>query len=342
MKKQTQMENFIRNLPKVELHLHIEGTFEPELMFKIARRNGIKLSYQSVEELKTVYNFSDLQDFLDIYYAGANALQTEQDFYDLTMSYFEKIYRQNVIHTEIMFDPQTHTNRGIPFETIIKGIHRAQKDAEKKFGISSNLIMSFLRNLSAKSAFETLEQASDYKEWITAVGLDSSEIGHPPSKFKDVFKEARKQGYLLVAHAGEEGPPEYVWEALNILEVNRIDHGNRSLEDEKLIAELAARKMPLTVCPLSNVKLRNVEKIENHPIKKMLDYRLMATVNSDDPAYFGGYINENFLAIVRALNLTKEHVFQLVKNAVDASFMNKADKEATSNNLEKYFKQHND
>ena len=322
-----ELNNFIQKIPKAELHLHIEGSFEPELMFKIADRNKIKIKYNSVDELKDAYNFNNLQEFLDIYYAGANVLQTERDFYDLTWAYLEKAHSQNVVHTEIMFDPQTHTDRGIPFPVVLEGIHNALVDAENKFGITSKLIMSFLRHLDEQSAFKTLETAKDYKNKITAVGLDSSEVGHPPSKFKDVFNEAKKQGYFVVAHAGEEGPPEYVWEALNLLNVNRIDHGNRSLEDAGLVGKLAEQNIPLTVCPLSNIKLCNVDKIENHPIKKMLNLGLAATVNSDDPAYFGGYINENFTAVADALNLNESDIYSLSKNSFEASFIEPEEKQ---------------
>ncbi len=333
-----EIKSFINQLPKAELHLHIEGSFEPELMFKIADRNKIKIKYNSVEELKAAYNFNNLQEFLDIYYAGANVLLKEEDFYDLTYAYFKKINEQNVIHTEIMFDPQTHTERGVEFSTVINGIKTAQEKAKKEFGISSKLIMSFLRHLDEQSAFKTLRQSLEYKNWITAVGLDSSELGHPPSKFKSVFAEAQKQGYLTVAHAGEEGPAEYVWEALNLLNVNRIDHGNRSLEDGKLVENLVGEKIPLTVCPLSNVKLRNVKTIENHPIKKMLDKGLVATINSDDPAYFGGYMNENYLSVTEALNLTKEDLYQLTLNSFNSTFLEDKEKKLLINKLDNFYK----
>jgi len=317
----SSMETFISNIPKAELHLHIEGTFEPELMFEIANRNNIKLKYQSVEALKEAYNFNNLQEFLDIYYSGANVLIEEQDFYDLTWAYLEKIHSENVVHTEIFFDPQTHTSRGIPFSRVISGIHHALEDGRKHLGISSKLIMSFLRHLNEESAFQTLEEALPYKLWITAVGLDSSEKGHPPSKFERVFAKAKEEGFHTVAHAGEEGPPEYVWEALNLLHISRIDHGNRSLEDNILVEELVKRKMPLTVCPLSNLKLKVVHDMAKHPLRKMLDKGIMATVNSDDPAYFGGYMNENFLALASALNLSREDIVLLVKNSFEASFL---------------------
>ncbi len=316
------LKNFINQIPKAELHLHIEGSFEPELMFNIASRNGVKIKYATVEELKKAYDFNNLQEFLDIYYAGAGALLTKKDFYDLTWAYLEKAHEQNVVHTEIMFDPQTHTDRGIPFSYVIEGIHEALEDAEKKFGMTYNLILSFLRHLSEEAAFKTLEEALPYKSWIKCVGLDSSEVGNPPSKFKNVYAKAREEGFLLTAHAGEEGPAEYVWEALDILGVDRIDHGNRSLDDNKLVERLAAEKKTLTVCPLSNFKLKVVTDLHKHPLKTMLDKGLRATVNSDDPAYFGGYINDNFIAVADALNLDKNDITELVRNSFEASFIN--------------------
>lgn len=315
------LNEYIASIPKAELHLHIEGTLEPELMFKLAQRNGIKLAYNSVDEIRQAYNFGNLQDFLDIYYAGASVLQKEEDFYDLTWAYLEKARSQNVLHAEIMFDPQTHTERGIPFSTVIEGIHAAMTDAEKKLGISSVLILSYLRHLSEEEAFETLHSALPYKDWITAVGLDSSEVGNPPSKFKNVFKESKEAGFKLTAHAGEEGPPEYVWEALDLLNVERIDHGNRSLEDEKLTSRIAGEQIPLTVCPLSNLQLKVVKDLKEHPLKTMISKGLFVTVNSDDPAYFGGYVNDNFLQISDALNLTKEDIFLLAQNSFKASFL---------------------
>lgn len=331
------IEQFIEGMPKAELHLHIEGSFEPELMFKIADRNKIKLKYNSIDEVKSAYQFNNLQEFLDIYYAGANVLITEEDFYDLTMAYFRKINSENVIHTEIMFDPQTHTDRGINFPTVINGIKSAQDQAKKDFGISSKLIMSFLRHLSEESAFITLGQSKEYKKLITAVGLDSSELGNPPSKFERVFAEANKEGYKIVAHAGEEGPASYVWEALNLLKVDRIDHGNKSLDDEKLVDILVNNKVPLTVCPLSNIMLKNVESIENHPINKMLKKGLVATVNSDDPAYFGGYMNENYKAISAGLNLTKNDLYTLSLNSFNSSFLNSNEKNESIQKLDEYY-----
>ena len=321
------IEDFIKGIPKAELHLHIEGTFEPELMFQIAKRNNIKIKYNSVEEVKKAYDFNNLQDFLNIYYAGASVLINEQDFYDLTWAYLQKIHSQNVIHTEIFFDPQTHTDRGIKFETVIKGISRALEDGKNKLGISSKLIMCFLRHLDEEAAIKTLRTALNYKELITAVGLDSSEIGHPPSKFQRVFEMAKAEGFLTVAHAGEEGPAQYVWEALNLLKVSRVDHGNHSLDDEKLVQELVSRKMPLTVCPLSNLKLKVVKNLKEHPLRKMLQKGLLVTINSDDPAYFGGYINENYLAISEALNLSKEEISTLAKNSFRASFLDEETKQ---------------
>jgi len=326
MTAQYAIREFVRNIPKAELHLHIEGTFEPELMFKIAKRNNVQLRFKSVDELRAAYQFSSLQDFLDIYYAGCNILLNEQDFYDLTLAYFKKAHEQNVLHAEIFFDPQTHTKRGVAFDTIITGIQRACADAENKWGMSTHIILCFLRHLSAESAMKTLEEALPFKNGIIAVGLDSSEKGNPPSKFKDVFDRAREEGFLTVAHAGEEGPAEYVREALDLLKVSRIDHGNRSLDDEQLVQELAQRKMPLTVCPLSNLKLKVVKDISKHPLKEMMDKGLFVTVNSDDPAYFGGYVSENFEAMQQALNLTKEDIYTLARNSFEASFLSDAEK----------------
>mgnify|MGYP006199236953 FL=1 len=317
----------IRALPKAELHVHIEGTFEPELMFAIAQRNQIQIPYKSVEEVKQAYNFHNLQSFLDIYYAGANVLVHEQDFYDLAWAYFEKCAEDHVVHTEMFFDPQTHTDRGVAFSTVINGLKRACADAKAKFGISSQLIMCFLRHLSEEAAFETLEQALPFKQDIIAVGLDSSEVGHPPAKFERVFAKAREEGFLIVAHAGEEGPPEYVWEALDLLKVNRIDHGVRSEEDEQLMTRLIAEKMPLTVCPLSNLKLCVVKDMAEHNIRRLLQKGIHVTVNSDDPSYFGGYMNDNFIAIQQALNLSNEELKQLAINSFEASFISDDDKQ---------------
>ena len=330
-----KLQKFIENMPKIELHLHIEGSLEPELMFALAKRNGIKLPYSSIESIKEAYNFANLQEFLDVYYQGMSVLRTEQDFYDLTTAYLEKIRSQNVVHTEIFFDPQGHTERGITFETVLNGITRALDNA-KKWGISSKLILSFLRHLSEEDAFITFEQARPYLEKIDGFGLDSSEMEYPPSKFACVFEMARNTGKPLVAHAGEEGPPGYVWEAIDTLKVNRIDHGNRALEDENLVRRLVKDSMGLTVCPLSNVKLCVVKNIEMHPLKRMLDLGLKATVNSDDPAYFGGYINENFIAISQALQLTRHDITTLAKNAIDVSFLSAAQKIEKHAQLEHY------
>ena len=318
--------DYIKKVPKAELHLHIEGTFEPELMFEIAQRNKVEIPYQSVEEVKKAYQFSCLQDFLDIYYAGASVLLYEKDFYDLTMAYFKHCAEENVVHTEIMFDPQTHTKRGISFGTVINGIQKAREDAQAKYGISSLLIMSYLRHLSEEEAFETLEQSLPYKHLIKAVGLDSSEKGNPPSKFQKVFEASVKEGYIPVAHAGEEGPAEYIWEALDLLKISRIDHGNNSLTDEVLLKKLVDEKIALTVCPLSNLELRVVDDLKDHPLKKMLNLGLKATVNSDDPAYFGGYMNANFLQTAEALDLTQEEIKTLAKNSFEYSLLSEEEK----------------
>jgi len=314
------MKDFIANLPKAELHLHIEGTLEPELMFELARRNGIVLPHESVDALRRAYDFSDLQSFLDLYYQGAGVLQTQQDFYDMTAAYFHKAASQNVRHAEIFFDPQTHTDRGIAFETVITGIHDAQLHAERDFGITSKLILCFLRHLSEDEAMKTLDEALPFRDWIVAVGLDSSERGHPPSKFARVFGRAREAGLFAVAHAGEEGPPEYIREALDLLGARRIDHGVRCLEDPVLVDLLVARQIPLTVCPLSNIRLRVFDTMRDHPLRTMLARGLKVTINSDDPAYFGGYINENYLAVAEALGLTEEELEQIAKNSFEASF----------------------
>ncbi len=331
------MKNFINNIPKAELHLHIEGSFEPELMFKIAQRNGIKLKYNSVEDLKKEYSFNNLQEFLDIYYEGAGVLINEQDFYDLTWAYLEKAHEQNIVHTEIFFDPQTHTERGVEFSTVINGIHKALEDGKTKLGISSKIIMCFLRHLDESEAIKTLEQALPYKDIIVAVGLDSSEVGHPPNKFERVFEKAIREGFLTVAHAGEEGPTEYIWNSMKLLKVARIDHGIRAIEDDELMKQLATTQMPLTVCPLSNLKLKAVKKMEDLPLKVFLDKDIMATVNSDDPAFFGGYINENFQAAADALDLTKEDIAQLATNSFKASFLDSETKQMYVAAVKEYY-----
>jgi adenosine deaminase len=333
------MREFIKGIPKTELHLHIEGTFEPELMFEIAKRNNKKIRFNSVEEIRNAYQFNNLQEFLDIYYEGAGVLLEEIDFYDLTMAYLKKVHSENVIHVEIFFDPQTHTDRGVPFEKVITGIHHALEDGKKNLGVSSILIMSFLRHLDEESAFKTLEEAIPYKEKIKAVGLDSSELGNPPSKFQRVFEKAKSYGFLTVAHAGEEGPSDYVHEALNHLNVSRIDHGNRSLEDEALVKKLVEMKMPLTVCPLSNLKLCVVKNMKDHPIREMLNKGLMATINSDDPAYFGGYMNDNYFALQEALNLTKQEIYKLTRNAFESTFLDENEKNVLLERVDRYYQE---
>jgi len=331
------MIKFIENLPKAELHLHIEGTFEPELLFDIAKRNNLPLKYESVQALKEAYSFDCLQDFLDIYYQGANVLITEQDFYDLTYSYLQKCAHQNVRHTEIMFDPQTHTARGIEFKTVINGISKAVEAAQKNLNVSALLIMSYLRHLSEEDAFKTLTQSLPYKDKIAAVGLDSSEKGNPPSKFKAVFEASVKEGYIPVAHAGEEGDAAYIWEALDILKIKRIDHGNNCLQDEKLVQEIIKRDLALTVCPLSNTALQVVSDLKDHSLKKMMDLGLKTTINSDDPAYFGGQVNQNYIDTQKALNLTKEDLYQLAKNSFQYSFLPDANKDKYIAELDAYY-----
>lgn len=313
-------------LPKAELHLHIEGTFEPELIFAIAERNKVKLKFESIETLRQAYQFEDLQSFLNLYYAAMDVLRTEQDFYELATAYLSRAQAQGVLHVEMFFDPQAHTARGVPFETVIDGLSRACQASESRFGITSKLIMCFLRDMSAESAMTTLSTAIKYGDRIVAVGLDSAERGNPPSKFKDVFDRARAEGFLTVAHAGEEGPPEYVWEALELLKVSRIDHGVRSLEDPALVSHLVAHQIPLTVCPLSNIKLCVFENLKQHNLKRMLEHGIRATVNSDDPAYFGGYVGDNFTAVRSALDLSDDDLVTLARNSFLASFLPEREK----------------
>lgn len=315
------MDDFLRGLPKAELHLHIEGTLEPELMFAIARRNGVPLRFAGVEEARAAYRFRDLQSFLDIYYEGAGVLQTERDFHELTTAYLERAAADGVRHAEIFFDPQTHTARGVAFETVVGGIHRALVDGESRFGLTSRLILCFLRHLPEQEAEATLREAFPFRDWIHGVGLDSGEAGNPPSKFRNVFERARAEGFFAVAHAGEEGPPEYIREALDVLKATRIDHGVRCVEDAELVGELAARRIPLTVCPLSNVRLGVFPSLEKHNLKELLRRGLCVTVNSDDPAYFGGYVGENYRAASEALGLSREDVVQLAKNSFEASVL---------------------
>lgn len=318
--------DFITALPKAELHLHIEGSLEPELMFALAQRNGVAIPFANVEEVRAAYAFSNLQDFLDIYYQGMGVLQTEQDFFDLTAAYLARAHADAVRHVEIFFDPQGHTARGVAFYTVITGITRALDDAKARLGITSKLIMCFLRHLDEADAETTLDDALPYLDRVDGVGLDSSEVGHPPSKFTRVFARARDLGLKIVAHAGEEGPPAYVVEALDLLNVNRIDHGNRSLEDPALVARLAAEGMTLTVCPLSNLKLCVIDDIANHPLKTMLGAGLSATVNSDDPSYFGGYVNANYQAVADALDLSRGDLLTLARNSFTGSFLDDAAK----------------
>jgi adenosine deaminase len=330
------LDAFIRGIPKTELHLHIEGTLEPELMFALAAKHGVKLPYASVDELRAAYRFDSLQSFLDLYYAGAAVLRDADDFHALTMAYLRRAHADGVVHVEIFFDPQTHTERGIAFATAFDGITRALADGEREFGISWRLIPCFLRHLSADEAMRTLEQALPYKEQIAAVGLDSSERGHPPSKFAAVFDRARREGFLTVAHAGEEGPPAYIVEALDLLKVSRIDHGVRCEEDPALVARLARERLPLTVCPLSNVKLCVYRDIAQHNLKRLLERGLCVTVNSDDPAYFGGYVADNYRAVQRALDLSKEQIVTLAANSIEASFLPASRKQALRERLDAY------
>ncbi|ABM93771.1 adenosine deaminase [Methylibium petroleiphilum] len=328
----------LRGMPKAELHIHIEGSLEPELIFALAGRNGVTLPYASVDALRAAYAFTDLQSFLDIYYAGASVLLEEADFFDMAMAYFRRAAADRVVHAELFFDPQTHTERGVPVETVIRGLARARATAQQELGVSSELILCFLRHLSEDAAFQTLEQALPYREHFIGVGLDSSERGHPPEKFARVFARCRELGLRLVAHAGEEGPPAYVWSALDVLKVERIDHGVRSLEDPALVARLAAERMPLTVCPLSNVKLRVFDTMAQHSLAAMLDAGLCATVNSDDPAYFGGYLNQNFIETFEALPaLGAAQAYRLARNSFEASFASAAQKQRWCDALDAHF-----
>ncbi|AHW59564.1 adenosine deaminase [Draconibacterium orientale] len=326
MSNREQVE-LINSIPKAELHVHIEGTFEPELMFTIAERNDIRLKYKSVDDLRAAYQFNNLQEFLDLYYAGAYVLLYEQDFYDLTMAYLKKCHEEKVVHTEIFFDPQTHTQRGVPFKNVINGILQACIDARNEWGITYRLIPNFLRHLSEEDAIKTFKESLQYGELFTAYGLDSSEKGHPPAKFKKVFEMVRTEGFLTVAHAGEEGPAQNVWDAIELLKVARIDHGVRSIDDAELLDKLARIEMPLTVCPLSNLKLKVVNDMADHPLKKLLDHNIVATINSDDPAYFGGYMNANFQSVTEALDLTNDDIVTLAVNSFKASFLSDEEKQ---------------
>ncbi|GJH23720.1 adenosine deaminase [Caballeronia novacaledonica] len=332
----------IARAPKAELHIHIEGSLEPELIFALAKRNNVKLAYDSIDALRAAYAFTDLQSFLDIYYAGASVLLTEQDFYDMTMAYVERALADHVAHTEIFFDPQTHTERGVAIETVVAGIDAALAEGETR-GLSSRLILCFLRHLSEEDALATYESAlplfDKYAHRLIGVGLDSSERGHPPSKFERVFAKARERGLKLVAHAGEEGPPSYVYEALDLLKVDRVDHGVRSIEDAALVARLADARIALTVCPLSNLKLCVFDDMTKHTLKDLLDQGVAVMINSDDPAYFGGYVNANYFAIVDALKLTDHEVYTLLKNSLEASFVTEEERDAMVARLDQHWKQ---
>jgi adenosine deaminase len=315
------LQGFVRGLPKAELHMHIEGSLEPELMFELARRNGVNLPFKTVEAVRAAYAFSNLQDFLDIYYQGAQVLLTEEDFKDLALAYFQRLHADGGVHAEIFFDPQTHTDRGVPFAVAADGLLAGMAQAQRELGVTSKLILCFLRHLDEDAAFDVLKAAEPYLDRIAGVGLDSSEVGHPPSKFAKVFEAARSHGLKTVAHAGEEGPPDYVWQALDVLGVDRIDHGNRALEDDALIRRLVEDGRTLTVCPLSNLKLCVTPDLAEHPIRHMLDLGLRATVNSDDPAYFGGYLLDNYMAVAGAVGLDRAHLIQLARNSFTGSFL---------------------
>ena len=330
------IQRFIEEMPKAELHLHIEGTLEPKMMLQLAHRNNIKLPYTTIEDVQVAYQFSCLQDFLDVYYQGMSVLLTTQDFYDLTFAYLEKMARQNVEHVEIFFDPQGHTSRGVSFDTVLSGITAALDQAKLEFGISSKLIMCFLRHLPEEEAFETLASACKCKDHIFGIGLDSSESGNPPSKFQRVFDEARKEGFTAVAHAGEEGPADYIHEALDLLHIKRIDHGNSILDDSVLTARVAKSGMALTVCPLSNLRLKVVEDLKDHPLRKMLEAGLCATINSDDPSYFGGYMTENFLAVQESLDLSLDEIKQLGRNSFSGSFLSPSEKQTALQRFEDF------
>ena len=328
-------DSLIKRLPKCELHIHIEGSLEPEMVFALARRNGIRLPYASVEALRQAYRFGDLQDFLNIYYQSMSVLVTEQDFYDLAWAYLERAHADNVRHVEMFFDPQGHTSRGIAFATVIDGLHRAVVDAGEKLGVQASLIMCFLRHLDEADAQRTLDSALAFKDRIVGVGLDSSEKGNPPSKFKHVFARARDAGFFLTAHAGEEGPASYVWEALDVLGCARIDHGNHSIDDASLVGRLAREQVPLTMCPLSNLRLRVVDELAHHPLRRLMDKGVLVTVNSDDPAYFGGYVNQNYVAISAALALARGDIATIVRNGIKASLMTAADKDKALADVER-------
>ncbi|WP_421954508.1 adenosine deaminase [Polaromonas sp.] len=332
-----RLPELLRQMPKAELHIHIEGSLEPELIFALAQRNGVAIPYRTVEELRSAYAFTNLQSFLDIYYAGASVLLTEQDFYDMAQAYFARAAKDHVVHTELFFDPQTHTARGVSMETVVNGLHRACVDAKAELGLSASLIMCFLRHLSEEDAFATLEQALPYRDRIIGIGLDSGEVGNPPEKFSRVFARCRELGFHLVAHAGEEGPPAYVWTALDVLKVERIDHGVQSSKDAALMRRLAQDRIPLTVCPLSNLKLCVFPDLASHNLRQLLDAGLAATVNSDDPAYFGGYMNENFTQTFAATGLAAQHAYALACNSFEASFIDASEKRVFIDRLDQVF-----
>lgn len=330
------LQTLVHAIPKAELHVHIEGTFEPELIFQLSGCNNVTLKHTSIEELRAAYHFNNLQEFLDIYYQGAGVLLQEEDFYDLTMAYLKKCRDENIVHTEIFFDPQTHTHRGVPLKTVVDGIQLALTHAKQKWQITSRLIPNFLRHLSEEDAIACFQKLLKFRDYFAGFGLDSSEVGHPPTKFERLFKMIRKEGFRTVAHAGEEGPAQNVWDTIGLLKISRIDHGVRSIDDPELLKELARLQMPLTVCPLSNLKLKVVNDLKNHPLKKLLDHNVVATVNSDDPAYFGGYLVQNYLDTAEALNLSKDEIIQLAKNGFTASFLDEADKQKWITELDKF------
>ncbi|QZT38024.1 adenosine deaminase [Halosquirtibacter xylanolyticus] len=334
------MNYFIQKLPKAELHLHIEGTLEPELMFALAQRNGVNLKYDNVEALRSAYNFNNLQDFLDLYYAGAAVLLHERDFYDLTMAYLKRVHQDGVVHVELFFDPQTHTERGVKMEAVVKGIHHALEDGQKWLDISYVLIPSFLRHLSEAEALVTWEQLQEFIPLFGAIGLDSSEKGNPPTKFDHVFSKVRESGLKVVAHAGEEGPSAYVWEAIELLKVDRIDHGNRCVEDVELMAEIHRSDLALTMCPLSNLSLKVVSDLSEHPLLELMERGIRVTINSDDPAYFGGYLSENYMQLSNALNLTKEQIIQLARNSFDASFITEKVRESYHKKIDAFIEEY--
>jgi adenosine deaminase len=323
----SHLKRMIRELPKAELHLHMEGTLEPELMLELARRNRVKIPYSTASEARNAYNFTDLQSFLDIYYNAMKTLVVEKDFYDLAMAYMKKASSHGVVHAEVFFDPQAHTSRGVPFKTVVGGLHRGLEDAGSKFGMTSSLIMCFLRDMSPESAMETLDEALKYKSWIKSVGLDSKELGNPPRKFTDVYARARKEGFLAVAHAGEEAPAEYVWEALNLLKISRIDHGYHLFEDANLVKKVAKEKIPVTFCPLASVSVEYFKSVSDMPIKKVLELGIIANINSDDPAYFKGYIADNFDTVINAIRLSRDDIMRLLKNSFEASFLSRSQKD---------------